>query len=288
MNELSTPDPKATTTSNHAGFPEGENHDARRVRGFARYFKDYMGVWSIVVAALPVPVTAIRLIPMYKQYRGPLSVYTPLFCFLLLGFVFFVRHQLAPLMFRRRGGKIGVGQFSLVPLLLILVSFVCIVFYHLELQQSVASLQQSASGVGSAKDTAQVLDGTDLRDIPLGSVLISLYLAFFLSAEGAFVLMATKEYLQDEIGISDRDLYSFILAPESSICEVTIDADVGSASVLIDQKYIGVVPCKALLDPGEHVLQVEHFRYKPWSQSITVRPTDRSLHYNVSLLSLSY
>ncbi len=47
----------------------GENADSSfpmepvRIKGFATYFKGYMGVGSIVTAALPIPVTSLELIP---------------------------------------------------------------------------------------------------------------------------------------------------------------------------------------------------------------------------------
>jgi len=37
--------------------------ERKRVREFANFFKRYMSVSSVVAAALPVPVTAIGLIP---------------------------------------------------------------------------------------------------------------------------------------------------------------------------------------------------------------------------------
>jgi len=70
-----------------------------RVKAFARFFKNYMSISSLVVASLPIPVTALKLIPTYKALTTVLSVYTPLFCFLTLGFIFYVRHFLARAMF---------------------------------------------------------------------------------------------------------------------------------------------------------------------------------------------
>jgi hypothetical protein len=252
-----------------------------RLRGFARYFKDYMGAWSIVVAALPIPVTAFKLIPTFQQYRLPLSVYTPLFCFLLLGFVFFIRHQLAPLMFRRReNGALGVGQLALAPVFLIMGSFAAIISYHAVLQQSLGKL--AAPGIASSI----ALDRTDLKDIPDGSLLISLYLAFFLTAEGAFILMATKEYLQDEIGISEKDLYSFILTSRPSLCTVRFTCWLPSmqiASVSVDGNYIGTTPCRADLQTGEHTVLATAVGYRDWLKSITIRPGDRDLSYEIKL-----
>jgi hypothetical protein len=70
-----------------------------RVRAFARFFKNYMSISALVVASLPIPVTALKLIPTFKGQTGILSVYTPLFYFLTLGFIFYIRHFLAKAMF---------------------------------------------------------------------------------------------------------------------------------------------------------------------------------------------
>ena len=73
--------------------------DPRRIQAFARFFKNYMSVSSFVVAALPIPITSLGLIPTFADHRTLLATYTSLFCFLLLGFVFYVRHTLARWMF---------------------------------------------------------------------------------------------------------------------------------------------------------------------------------------------
>ena len=40
---------------------------------FARFYKKYLNVWSVAAAALPVPVTSLRIIPMYAAQRQFLS-----------------------------------------------------------------------------------------------------------------------------------------------------------------------------------------------------------------------
>lgn len=71
-----------------------ESIEASRVKRFANFFKSYMSVWTLVVAALPIPAGAFKLIPTFEAQRNSLSVYTSLFCFLSLGFIFFQRHRL--------------------------------------------------------------------------------------------------------------------------------------------------------------------------------------------------
>jgi hypothetical protein len=43
-------------------------------------------------------------------------------------------------------------------------------------------------------------------DIPGALGLVACYLGIFVAAEAAFVLMAIKEYLQDLLGLTDREL----------------------------------------------------------------------------------
>ena len=58
-----------------------------RLALFANFFKGYMSASTIVAAAIPIPITSWKLIPIYSQQRGFLTVYASLFCFLLLAFV---------------------------------------------------------------------------------------------------------------------------------------------------------------------------------------------------------
>src|SRR4051812_14272722 len=80
-------------------MPEERNQAERsrptRLALFANFFKGYMSVATIVAAAIPIPITSWKLIPIYSQQRGFLTVYSSMFCFLLLSFVFSIRHLLA-------------------------------------------------------------------------------------------------------------------------------------------------------------------------------------------------
>ncbi len=104
-----------------------------------------MSVSSIVVAALPIPVTSFGLIPTFKAQTKFLSVYTSLFCFLLLAYVFYRRHALAKTVFKdylankstmhSNAVKTFLTAFktwiiNIFPLLLILFSLCCVLMYH--------------------------------------------------------------------------------------------------------------------------------------------------------------
>jgi hypothetical protein len=209
-----------------------------------------MSISTVVTAALPIPVAAFQLIPTYHFQTKLLSVYTSLFCFLTLAFIFYSRHALARWMFvgyfadtegyyaivtsspsvalpefgsvteqreieeeeaakemrnRRRKARrriITATLVGLAPLFLIIASVVCIFLYHNLLYDSVWDFLASHRGAVSPSFD-EVLAGADQSEVSGQSSLLLSYLAIFVSAEAAFVLMAMKEYLQDYLGLSD-------------------------------------------------------------------------------------
>jgi hypothetical protein len=112
-----------------------------RIKIFANFFKSYMGVSTIVAASVPIPVASWNLIPMYAQQKGFLTVYSSLFCFLLLAFVFSIRHRVALHLFSR--GWQGL-MIAILPFLFMVLTMACIMVYHTILQQSI--LQLGVSG----------------------------------------------------------------------------------------------------------------------------------------------
>lgn len=181
--------------------PASTSKSARplRIKLFANFFKSYMSVSTIVAAAIPIPVASWNLIPIYTQQRKFLTVYTSLFCFLLLAFVFSIRHRLACRMF---GPGVWSGLISTLPFLFILSTLGCILEYHALLGQSIEELRS----LGLVASTSDLLAKVDANEIPHGLALCGFYLGIFLSAEAAFVLMAIREYLQDVLRINEREL----------------------------------------------------------------------------------
>jgi hypothetical protein len=161
----------------------------RRVIAFAHFFKNYMGVSSVVVAALPIPVTSLDLISVPAGMSKILSVYTSLFCFLILGMIFFSRHTLARYMFPSLGFKrtsftILIRVFT-HPLVYIIACIFCVINYH--------------NQVGWMK--VGVVEAHNILTMAAIS-----YLGIFIFAEVSFILMAIKEYLQDLLKLSEIDL----------------------------------------------------------------------------------
>jgi len=171
-----------------------------RLAVFANFFKGYMSVSTIVAASIPIPVASWKLIPIYAQQRGFLTVYASLFCFLLLAFVFSIRHRLARSMFFRGRGSATIAA---LPLIFIVLTLACIIAYHAVLGQSIAQLRELGFSRVPMKD---LLDQMDATQIPYAGELAACYLGIYIFAEAAFVLMAIREYLQDLLHLDEVSL----------------------------------------------------------------------------------
>lgn len=189
-----------------------------RIGKFANFFKSYMNVSTLVAASIPIPITSWKLIPIFSQQKTFLTIYTSLFCFLVLAFVFSVRHRLCVSMFSptKQGAMIAY-----LPFLFIIITLLCILGYHATLQRSLQQLRD----LGVENPTKSLLDKTDYSEIPNALPLAAYYLGIFVFAEAAFVLMAIREYLQDVLHLDEIALLSgkssyltqFIIKPQTSI-----------------------------------------------------------------------
>lgn len=207
--------PNSPTATSLAQNPS----DPQRVKAFARFFKNYMSVSAVVAAALPIPVTSLKLIPTYAAQTSILSTYTTFFCFLTLGFIFYSRHHIGRLMFPEildRGDIHSLSQFRVrrfkqalvayLPALLILCSLICVYFYHWLLDITLGMLGgRSLTSTASTKASA-LLALPETYEIPAGNALMFWYLGIFVFAEAAFVLMAMKEYIQDLVRLTETDI----------------------------------------------------------------------------------
>ena len=211
--------------SSHTPHPLSGPNEATRVRSFAKFFKNYMSVSAVVAAALPIPVTSLKFIPTFKVQTSLLSTYTSLFCFLMLGFIFYSRHGLARIMFDKRDFKSPgyinpLREFAaritpiiprilvnMLPALLIIGALLCVFEYHASLDASLVTLITSPNASpGLFGKTAEALESAQSWQIPNGTMLMVLYLGIFILAESAFIVMALKEYLQDLLKIEETEL----------------------------------------------------------------------------------
>ena len=192
--------------------PSMDTARPERVRRFANYFKNYMGLSTIITAALPIPVTLLHVMPVFAAHERMLAVYTSLFCFLAVAYVFYIRHSLARSMFRARRTYVAF------PLLPIVLAVACLILYHVNLDDSVTVARQrihkesvqnlSGSGIPAFEpDRAHVLMTVPSEEIDHGIQLLVLYVGFFVFAELAFVIMAVREYMQDVLRLDEVSLY---------------------------------------------------------------------------------
>ena len=204
--------------------------DAVRLRSFSRFFKNYMSISAVITSSLPIPVAAFRLIPVFDDQRGVLSVYASLFCFLVFAYVFFCRHSFARWFFPFGRGKNVERRISsvvpLLPILLVIASAACTIEYHLLFNDDIQKLKIEFAKVAATygdgpdiiynelPDGTIVFSGTTLLHIirfdkiPMAGALIASYIGIFVFSESAFVIMALKEYLQDTLGLSDAEIIS--------------------------------------------------------------------------------
>ena len=84
---------------------------ANRFEYFAQFFKGYMGVMPVLTAALAPVITLLRTVPVFEVQRKELAVYSGLFGFLLVAYVFYGRDffrqegqpDVTPCLTRRKG-----------------------------------------------------------------------------------------------------------------------------------------------------------------------------------------
>lgn len=228
-----------STTEN---FPS----EARRVHSFAKFFKNYMSVSALVVAALPIPFTALDALPVLPGDKAALSLYSSLFCFLTLGLIFSMRHPLARWMFpeftppsasqdlderhhrwRKVTTDIQKAIIRLLPPALIILSGYFLFAYDTFIDLFLTDLAYKvAVPISSSLDTCRGLETYELAincQVPTKAELLAKiayvgakdyenlilklhYVLMFVSAEAAFILMAMREYIQDLLNVSDIEV----------------------------------------------------------------------------------
>jgi hypothetical protein len=173
---------------------------ANRFEYFAQFFKGYMGVMPVLTAALAPVITLLRTVPVFEVQRKELAVYSGLFGFLLVAYVFYGRDFFMRSMLSSRKWTFAGAYMFLLPLILIMGSAVFFFEYNAELDTTVFRHTHDST------DRTSVLAAAGIK-YPLehGVRLEMLYLGIFAAAEMAFVFMALKEDALDVAGVSERD-----------------------------------------------------------------------------------
>jgi hypothetical protein len=209
--------------------------DVTALSTFSRFFKGYMGVMPVFVAALAPVLTLTRVIPVYQQQRFSLATFAGLLGFLLVAWVFYLRHHMARALFRGKTvGKAITVVMSIMPLMLIAATVWAYADYNSTINKSVAAIrvweyqrsigpvqallsnlkedpEKSMTILALSIPKKQIISRTDalLEDdfpLPYSTRLMFSYLGIFVFAELAFVLMALREYLQTLLSITDERL----------------------------------------------------------------------------------
>ena len=169
-----------------------------RLSLFANVFKGYMGIMPIVTAALAPILTAMNVLPTYESQRKPLATIAGALGFLLLAWIFYVRRTIAL-------GSITHGFrwiFNLLPLVLVFGSVGCYIACAGTLESSLQALAKSDRPITRAQALGSLSQEVA---IPAPVELQLLYLGMFLCAEGAFVLMALRDYCNGVRHVSEYD-----------------------------------------------------------------------------------
>jgi hypothetical protein len=137
-----------------------------------------------------------------------MSVYVSIFCFLALGFIFYRRHSIARWMSNNlsTSNSRSATLVAWLPLLLAGASMGFLLLYHTLLQSSIAEATFNLRVKGVNLDWQEVLAVASYEDIKWGTSLMACYLGIFFAAELAFAMMAIREYLQDILGMEERQM----------------------------------------------------------------------------------
>ena len=185
----------------------------QRMQAFARFFKGYMGTAPIIAAALPIPVTAGKIIPTYAEQTGYLTTYTSMFCFLIVALIFYRRHRLGsyllPETWDKKSRIFGRFIISWLPFVLILITLCSIATYHITLNITVNLLGQETLRISEVLKTAS----TRRLSYWIQALLMLSYFSIFLASTAAFALMAVREYMQDVLGLSETELIMRVADP---------------------------------------------------------------------------
>ena len=230
-----------------------------------------LNVGAIAVALLPIPVNLLQLVPAYAIHSRFLIFYTPFICLLTLAYSVYVRDALARMMFGHLLNPVPIADYypeprrlklrrllawarrcllAVLPGLLLLGSFACVMWYTDRLERSAAEVSAVLSSRPAAPEEVGLIGRPDntqgfndaaggllrgprlepdrevtrsealrvatIDDIPNFLELTMLYLGAFLAAMLALILMAIREYAKEALGLSERDIVlgRILLEPE--------------------------------------------------------------------------
>jgi len=182
----------------------------QRMQNFAKFFRGYMGAAPVIAAAMPIPIAAGGVIPVYPEMARSLTAYSSMFCFLGVAFIFYRRHRLGAYLVPERWTSntrvVGNLLMGWAPLALMFAAMYCILTYHQTLARTLAAAPGFSAAAATGLDAA--LKHANLLAVPAQDqlLLFLLYLGIFLSSTLSFALMAVREYMQTELGLTEEAL----------------------------------------------------------------------------------
>ena len=148
---------------------------------FSTFFNKHVNGWIASALVLPTAITWVG-IPMYEQQRTTLAAYTPLFCALVMAFLYTNRSFIAKI--SRAKSRLGRSGSLFIPFILICATGYC-AYEYLHVLSCTGHYVPSLP---------EAMKNTALDKIHNGMTLMILYILTMVFAECAFFFMAFREW----------------------------------------------------------------------------------------------
>lgn len=168
------------------------------IRAIVAYFKGYYG-WILAAAtAIPGFHALINSQAVLPQQRAFLGILTPLICAAVVGYCIFARDSLVRVIYvdaQTPAIEIPLSV-RIAPAVLLVLAVLSGwgYLYYFDIAQAEAPFARSGA------------DAQGVVALPHSILLVGLYVGFFAALEAAFSIFIIKEYVQDALKITDRDL----------------------------------------------------------------------------------
>ena len=177
---------------------EPQSAAARQSSNFSPRLRTALGMYALILAVLPIPITLLGLLPTYRMHARFLVFYVPLICLLILGYCLYTRDILAravltdflhpppesnpfypdsfAVRLHRGLAHLRTGVVRVFPLGLLALSFFSIARYATALNQSVTialvggeNSPPDTEEIGLALDSMPTFSGAQVDDTPGGT-----------------------------------------------------------------------------------------------------------------------
>ena len=183
---------------------------------FGKFFKAYGIALGVVFAAMPLLTSAGNLLPAYEATKSTVTFSTTLLSLLAIAVLFGARRHIGQAVFPVKPGKsITRDQrkrrttFAIAtPILLAVLAVLGFIGYLIMINLSILAVAGSSSTLVQKNEMTRILSDTSIVAIPYLTPICIFYTLMFFGAATAFVWQGLVDYVQVELGISDKDLIS--------------------------------------------------------------------------------